>query len=66
MATKQTIFLNIAGRVERVLFDGESVFEPLFPDQKIVRMPACNFFINQEQLVEICKGKTLRGDGSFA
>lgn len=52
------LVLNLGGELERVLFDGDSVYEPLFPTEKIVSIKApCGTTIGQDILVEICKAK---------
>ncbi len=52
------LVLNLGGELVRVLFDGEAVYEPLFPTEKIVSIKApCGTTIGQDILVEICKAK---------
>lgn len=52
----RTLILNIAGEFHDVLFDGEKVTEPLFPDQKIQRIVArCGIVLTQSDLVDICR-----------
>lgn len=47
-----------AGKSHIVLFDGDSVYDKRFPDEKIQGITSsCGARINQEQLVEICKKK---------
>lgn len=55
---KEELVLNLGGEFVHVLFDGESVFEPLFPEEKIVTLKSkCGVVLNQEILVEICQSK---------
>lgn len=55
---KIKLILNLGGVLTHVLFDGDSVYEPLFPTEKIVSIKApCGTTIGQEILVEICKAK---------
>lgn len=50
--------LNIAGEWQVVLFDGEGVYEELFPEEKIHKLTArCGINLNQEDLVAICTKK---------
>jgi len=51
------IKLNIAGEAFDVLFDGEKVASPEFPDQPINYTASCGMKITQEMLVQICKNK---------
>lgn len=55
---KKDLVLNLAGEYVHVLFDGESVYEPLFPTEKIVSIRSkCGTIISHDILVEICKAK---------
>jgi len=52
--------LNIAGSFHYVLFDGESVYDYNFPDEKIVSMDTgCGLILNQEILALACKEKMI-------
>ena len=51
------IQLNIAGDSFEVLFDGERVTSPEFPDQPINYTAACGTRITQAMLVLICAKK---------
>lgn len=53
----KTIPLNIAGDSFDVLFDGEKVAMPQFPDIPVEYTAPCGTKITQEMLVEICKNK---------
>jgi len=58
MNPKIPVTLNIAGELIEVLFDGVSVYEPLFPDEKIVSISAkCGMVVDQEILVKCCQRK---------
>jgi len=54
------ITLNIAGEEVRVLFDGERVTSPDFPDQPIDYTAPCGMHITQEMLVQVCNNKITR------
>jgi hypothetical protein len=56
---KSTIWLNIAGESFPVVFDGEMVSTPEFPDQPINYTASCGMKITQAMLVQICKNKVL-------
>ena len=56
----EPITLNIAGEKVRVLFDGELVTSPEFPDQPIDYTAPCGMHITQEMLVQVCHNKTQR------
>lgn len=51
------ITLNIAGEKVRVLFDGERVSSPDFPDQPIDYTAPCGMHITQAMLVQVCNNK---------
>ncbi len=53
------INLNISGESFDVLFDGERVTSPEFPDQPINYTASCGMKITQAMLVQICKNKVL-------
>jgi hypothetical protein len=57
---KNKIKLNIAGEAFNVLFDGEKVTSPEFPDQPINYTASCGMKITQEMLVQICKTKVAK------
>jgi len=50
--------LNIAGEQVPVLFDGERVTSPDFPDIEMEFVAGCGHRISQEMLVQICTTKT--------
>ena len=55
---KKELILNLGGVLTHILFDGEAVYEPLFPTEKIVSIKSpCGTIIGQDILVEICKAK---------
>lgn len=55
---KWFIGLSLAGQTHGVLFDGSNVYDDVFPDEKIVRIPTpCGIVLSQEKIVEICKNK---------
>ena len=55
---KIELILNLGGELVHVLFDGDSVYETLFPTEKIVSIKSrCGTIIGQDILVEICKAK---------
>lgn len=54
---KWLMSLNISGFYHDVLFDGESVYDYLFPTEKIYKIPSCSGWINQETLALACKKK---------
>jgi hypothetical protein len=55
---KTSYDLNIAGEIITFLFDGENVYDNLFPDEKIVRVKAkCGHIITHDTLVQIMKDK---------
>lgn len=49
--------LNISGESFDVLFDGNCVTSPSFPDQPISYQASCGMRITQEMLVQVCKAK---------
>jgi hypothetical protein len=51
------IKLNIAGDSFDVLFDGDRVTSPEFPDQPINYTASCGTKITQEMLVKVCATK---------
>jgi hypothetical protein len=51
------ITLNIAGEKIPVLFDGERVTSPDFPDIEMEFLAPCGHRISQQMLVDICKNK---------
>lgn len=51
------ITLNIAGEPVPVLFDGQRVTSPDFPDIEMEFVAHCGHRISQEMLVQICKTK---------
>lgn len=53
----EPITLNIAGEKVRVLFDGERVTSPDFPDQPIDYTAPCGMHITQAMLVQVCNNK---------
>jgi len=57
-SNKWLMSLNVAGEYHIVLFDGEGVYEELFPEEKIQKLTArCGVSLNQEDLVAICAKK---------
>lgn len=55
---KKSYDLNIAGEIITFLFDGENVYDNLFPDEKIVHVKAkCGHIITHDNLVQIMKEK---------
>lgn len=55
---KIELILNLGGELVHVLFDGECVYEPLFPTEKIISFKSrCGTIIEQDILAEICKAK---------
>jgi hypothetical protein len=54
------IKLNIAGDSFDVLFDGDRVTSPEFPDQPINYTASCGTKITQEMLIQICSVKSLK------
>jgi hypothetical protein len=55
---KWLMSLNLAGDWHIVLFDGESVYEELFPEEKIQKITTrCGISLDQSQLVDICSKK---------
>ena len=63
---KKTIWVNIAGEAFDVLFDGEKVTSPEFPDQPINYTASCGMKITQEMLIQICKSKILQSSNAIA
>jgi len=63
---KNKIKLNIAGEAFDVLFDGEKVASPEFPDQPINYTASCGTKITQEMLIQICKSKILQSSNAIA
>lgn len=57
------ITLNIAGDSFDVLFDGDRVTSPEFPDQPINYTAPCGTRITQNMLVQICATKVLKQNG---
>ena len=51
------INLNIAGEKVPVLFDGNKVTSPDFPDIEMEFLAQCGHKISQQMLVDICKQK---------
>jgi len=58
--------LNISGESFNVLFDGEKVSSPEFPEQPINYTASCGMRITQEMLVQICKSKILPSSNVMA
>ena len=54
---KKTIWINIAGDSFPVVFDGERVTTPEFPDISMDYTAPCGTRITQEMLVKVCKNK---------
>lgn len=55
---KTSYDLNIAGEIITILFDGENVYDHVFPDEKIFNIKAkCGHIIDQDTLVKIMKDK---------
>jgi hypothetical protein len=54
---KKTIWINIAGDSFPVLFDGEMVAMPQFPDIPVEYTAPCGTRITQAMLVMICAKK---------
>lgn len=55
---KWLMSLNIAGEFHYVLFDGESVYDYNFPEEKIVSiLSPCGVRLMQEELAATCKDK---------
>lgn len=52
------IKLNISGESFDVLYDGNRVSSPEFPDQPINYTASCGMRITQDMLLQICKNKT--------
>lgn len=51
--------LNIAGDSFDVLFDGDRVTSPEFPDQPLEYIAPCGTKITQPMLVQVCCAKTI-------
>jgi hypothetical protein len=54
---KKTIWINIAGDSFPVLFDGERVTTPHFPNDPVDYTANCGMRITQEMLVKVCENK---------
>ena len=54
---KKTIWINIAGDSFPVVFDGERVTTPEFPDISMDYTAPCGTRITQEMLIMICAKK---------
>ena len=54
---KKTIWINIAGDFFPVIFDGERVTTPEFPDISMDYTAPCGTRITQEMLVKVCENK---------
>ena len=54
---KKTIWINIAGDSFPVIFDGERVTTPEFPDISMDYTAPCGTRITQEMLIMICAKK---------
>lgn len=57
LAMKKTIWINIVGESFPVLFDGERVTTPEFPDISMGYNAPCGTRVTQEILIEACKNK---------
>lgn len=53
----EKLYLNVAGEIFPVLFDGTMVSSPEFPNEPIDYVASCGMRITQEMLVESCKRK---------
>ena len=63
---KQTIWINIAGDSFPVVFDGETVSTPEFPNIPMSYTAKCGTRITQNMLVLICAKKLNALDALFA
>ena len=54
---KKTILINIAGDSFPVVFDGERVTTPEFPNISMDYTAPCGTRITQEMLVKVCENK---------
>jgi hypothetical protein len=57
MKNSQLLWVSIAGEMYPVLFDGEMVSTPEFPDIPIDYISPCGTRITQALMVMICKQK---------